>query len=124
MVTIFVTLTLYRLDWILPTKKTKKSHPDFCQAHIFQLSDLLRFILTYGQALGRIFNIEFFTFIFPVFLELVCTLQQIQNNEVVGQGILNAREFKSIFHIFRDKYDTFVDIKKRESLYIFINTSG
>ena len=57
--TIVVTLTIYHIYWILPTKQKKPSDPDFHQARIIQLSDLLRFILTYGQALRRIFHIEY-----------------------------------------------------------------
>ena len=61
--------------WASSYKKQKTSDSDFHQARIVQLYDLLRFLLTCGQTLCRIFHIEYFTFIFIVFLAFVYTLQ-------------------------------------------------
>ena len=56
-VKIVVTLILYYLDRILPTKK---SDLDFHQARIVWPYNLLSFLLTYRQTLRRIFHIEYF----------------------------------------------------------------
>ena len=58
-VTIVFNLTFYQFDRLLTTNQTKKSNLDFYQARIVQLSDLLIFILTYGQTLHIIFHIDF-----------------------------------------------------------------
>ena len=60
LVTLAVTLTLYFLYRLPHTKQTKTSEPDFHQSCIVWPSNLLIFLLTYGQTLRRIFQIEIF----------------------------------------------------------------
>ena len=64
-VTIKVTLTLFSLIILFLLNKQKISYPDFYQARIVQLSDILRlFLLTYKQTLRRIFICS--SFLFPL----------------------------------------------------------
>ena len=67
MVTIIITLTLYYLNRLLPTKKTKTSDPAFHQDRIVRLSNLLRFIHIIGQTRNIIFHIEYFYVNFYLF---------------------------------------------------------
>ena len=68
-------LTFNRIDWILPTKQKNKWTIFPSGPYNHRLLDIIIFLLTYVQTLRRIFHIDFFTFVFPVFLEFFCNIQ-------------------------------------------------